>query len=103
MNLRAHWQFYKSIFPFIAAFALVGIIALGALWGFVVFCSLGLWFGFFGFSNFRKDDYYFYHNLGLTRWHLIKSSFIINLIVGLPVFILLVILFLFLFGRFTII
>ena len=103
MNLRAHWQFYKTLSPFIAAFGLVSVVALGVLWGFAIFCTLGLWFGFVGFANFRKDEYYFYHNLGLTKWQLIKSSFVINLLVGLPIFILLTIFFLFIFGGFTII
>ena len=102
MNLRAHWQFYKTIFPFIAAFSLVGIVALGVLWGFVLFATLGLWFGFIGFKNFRKEEYYFYHNLGFTKWNLVKNSFFINLFVGIPIFTVLTIFFLFLFGDLTI-
>ena len=45
--------------------------------------------------KFQENEYYFYHNLGLTKWHLIKSSFLINLVVGLPVFVLLTVFFLF--------
>jgi hypothetical protein len=86
MHLRAYWQLYKSIFPFIAAVGIVGVVALGVFWGFLLFCTLGLWFGFVGFATFRKGEYYFYHNLGLTRWNLVKASFLLNLMVGVPVF-----------------
>lgn len=101
MNIRARWQFYKSIFPFVISFAMVAVIAVGVVWGFLLFCTLGLLFGFVGFSNFRKNEYYFYYNLGLTRWKLFKSSFVINLVIGLPIFAALLIFFTFVFGRLT--
>lgn len=103
MNLRALWQFYKTIFPFVMAFAIVSVIALGVFWGFILFCTLGLWFGIVGFSTFRKGEYYFYYNLGLTKWKLIKASFFFNLLVGVPIFTLLLIFLTFVFGRLTII
>ena len=103
MYLRAYWQLYRSIFPFIAAIGIVGVVALGVLWGFLLFCTLGLWFGFMGFSTFRKGEYYFYYNLGLTRWKLFKVSFLFNLVVGVPVFTVLLLIFTIVFGRLTII
>ena len=35
MPIRAYWQFYKSIFPFVVGFSIIGILYLGLIWGFV--------------------------------------------------------------------
>ena len=92
MLISAYWQFYKSIFPFIVAFTVICIIGLGIYWGFLLCISLGLLIGFFGFSTFRKDEYYFYYNLGLTKLKLLKVTFIINFLVRIPFFFILILL-----------
>jgi len=102
MNIRPYWQYYKDIFPFIAGFGMICCIATSVLWGFGLFCTLGVLFGFFGFQVFKNDQYYFYYNLGITKWKLLKVSFIINLLVGVPIFSFLLISFYFFFGSFTI-
>ncbi len=86
MNIRAHWQFYRSILPFCASFGIVTTLAVGLFWGFLVYTTVGLWFGFIGFNSFRKREIYFYYNLGLTKWQLYKTSFILNLVIGIPLF-----------------
>jgi hypothetical protein len=102
MNLRAYWQFYKTIFPFIAAFSIISIAFAGYFWGFVLFATLGLPFGFLGFQVFHKEQFYFYYNLGQTKWRLFKASFLINLLVGIPVFSILILFITFIVGDFQI-
>ncbi len=99
MAIRAYWQFYKTIFPFIAAFSILSMLYVGLLWGFVLFLTIGLLFGFIGFRTFYNDQFYFYFNLGITKWKLFKVSFIINILVGIPVFSVLIIFITFIFGN----
>lgn len=101
MNFRPYWQFYKAIFPFVLGTGLLAVGIFGVYWGYALFCTLGLFFGFIGFKNFRKDEYYTYYNLGITKFKLLKTSFIINLLVGVPIFVVFLALFLVIFGRTT--
>ncbi|PVW13061.1 hypothetical protein [Marixanthomonas spongiae] len=101
MNLRPYWQYYKDLFPFIAGFAIVGSFATNLFWGFVIFCTMALFFGFLGFHVFKKKEYYFYYNLGLTKWKLFMASFVLNLLVGVPLYTILLTFFYFFFGGFT--
>ncbi|MEM7186214.1 MAG: hypothetical protein AAF466_06105 [Bacteroidota bacterium] len=89
MNLRAYWQFYRSLLPFCVSFGVVAMIAVGLLWGFVFFSSVGWLVGLLGFATFRKDEYYFYYNLGITKQRLAGVSFLINLAIGVPLFLIL--------------
>lgn len=102
MPTRAYWQFYKTIFPFIATFSIMGMVFLGLHWGFVIFATLGLAFGFVGFQVFYSNQSYFYFNLGITRKKLFAVSFFINILIGIPVFSVLIILITFIFGNFQI-
>ncbi|EDM44660.1 hypothetical protein SCB49_13850 [unidentified eubacterium SCB49] len=87
MNTRPHIQFYTSIFPFVAAFGILGVLIFGVLYGFILFTSLALLFGFVAFNTFYKEQWFSYQNLGITKWQLFKSSFLINTLLALPVFI----------------
>lgn len=102
MPIRAYFAFYKALFPFIAAVGCIALALFGVVWGYALYCTLGLIFGFVGFASFRKNEYYFYHNIGLTKSHLISRMFLINALVGIPVYILISILFFILFGGFRI-
>jgi hypothetical protein len=101
MNIKPYTQFYKSIFPFVAGFSFVGVIAFGVFWGFLFFVSIALGFGFIGFNTFYKNQWYAYQNLGITKWMLFKASFVLNGILGLPIFIFLFILISFIIGDFS--
>ena len=83
---RAYWQFYKTIFPFIATFSLVCIAFGGLLWALILFASIGPVIGMVGFGIFYKEQYYFYYNLGITRSTLTGISYLINLLLGFPIF-----------------
>jgi len=86
MYLRAYWRFYKEILPFVAAFGIICGFLFGFIWGYLLFISLGILVGFVGFNAFNKNQYYFYYNLGITQWKLLKTSFVINCITGLAAF-----------------
>ena len=103
MNARPYWQFYKALFPFTISFGLLVLLTFGMLWGSLLFIVLGVPIGFLGFQSFRSNEYYFYQNLGLTKWRLAKGAFIINLLVGLPVFTVALLLLFLLFGQTSII
>ncbi len=85
MRIRAYWQFYKDCFVFILASAVIlfGLFGLG--WGMLGFCSISVFLGFLGFSFLKSEEFYFYYNLGIRRWELIKATLIINLVVAVPV------------------
>jgi hypothetical protein len=99
MNYRPYWLFYKTIFPFVAATGLISLGVFGVYWGYFLFCTLGVFVGFIGFKSFRKDEYYSYYNLGITRTKLFQTSFIINLLVGLPIFLVFLAFFILFFGK----
>ncbi|QIE58162.1 hypothetical protein G5B37_00860 [Rasiella rasia] len=99
MNVRLYWQFYKAIFPFAMAFGMVALAIWGVFLGYLLFCTLGFGFGILGFQTFRKNEYYSYYNLGHTKWNLFKIAFAINFIVGAPIFLLFLTLFLLFFGQ----
>jgi len=99
---RAHWQFYKSIFQFITAFSLACIVFGGLLWALLLFITLGPFIGMLGFRIMYKDQFNFYHNLGLTRSRLMGVSFLINLLFGIPIFGILLLIIKFFIGNLTI-
>lgn len=102
MNFRPQLQFYKSIFPFVVTASFVGVIAFGVFYGFLFFLSFGFGFGLLGFQQFKKKEWYTYFNLGITKWQLIKSSFVIHLVIGIPFFTGLYLIISFLLGDFSI-
>lgn len=99
---RAYWQFYKSIFPFITAFSIVCISFGGLIWGLLLFASVGPFIGMLGFQIIYKEQLYFYYNLGITRLKLMGVSFVINLLLGIPVFGILILTVKFFIGNLTI-
>lgn len=96
---RAYWQFYKSIFPFIAAFSILSLLFIGIVWGVLIFATVGLLIGFLGFNVFYNNNYYFYFNLGISKLELFQTSFIINLFLGIPIFSFFIFIIFFLFGN----
>ena len=102
MNIRPYLQFYKSIFLYILAFSIVGVISFGIFYGFIFFLTFGLGFGFVAFQTFYKEQWFTYENLGITKWKLLKTSLLLNLTVGLPIFLFLFILISVIIGDFSI-
>jgi len=102
MNIRAYIQFYKDIIPFVLVFTVVSKILFGSLSAIIIFLTLGIGIGFLAFSLIKKKEFYFYYNLGITKWKLFKSVFLINLIVGTPLLIIFFLTLSYIFGDFRI-
>jgi len=98
MPIRAYWQYYKDLAPFVFAFSIISVALTGVIWGFALHATLGIIFGLIGFSTFKKEEYYFYYNMGLTRKKLTATAFVINILLGLPFFTILLLFFLLVFG-----
>ena len=60
----------------------------GAVYGFIVFCSIGILFGSLAFNYFKSSEYYLYQNLGYTKGLLLKKVFIRNLAIAIPILLL---------------
>lgn len=101
MNIRPYLQFYKSIFLYVAAFSFVGVVAFGVFYGFIFFLTFGLVFGFFAFHIFYKEQWFTYQNLGITKLKIFITSLLLNLIIGVPIFLFLFILISFIIGDFS--
>ncbi len=86
--MRAYWKFYRdvNIFNLIACFIIFAMTSI--IWLTVMYCTVGIAFGLFGYHNFFRQQYYFYFNLGYSKFQLIKITFFINFIIALPFIIL---------------
>jgi hypothetical protein len=100
---RALWNFYKDILLYIVAFTLLSKIVFGNLTAVLIFITIGVFIGFLAFYLLKKQEFYFYHNLGFTKWKLFKVVFLINLFVGTPIVIIVLTVATMLFGDFNII
>ena len=103
MPTRALWSLYKSLLPYVLAFTLLCKIVFGSLIAFFLFLTIGILVGFFVFGLIKKQEFYFYYNLGYTKWKLFKVVFLINILVGGPILMAILILITFIFGDFKLI
>ena len=69
---------------------LIGFSA-GPVYGLIIFCSVGIFLGLFGFKYFKNNEYYTYYNLGYSKTDLIKRIFRRNLIIASLIFLIIVI------------
>ena len=83
MLIRAYWQFYKEVLPYMLAFGLLCAFIFGLIWGYILYVLLGTFVGFFGFQTFKKNQFYFYFNLGITKWKLFNRVFMVNGVFGI--------------------
>lgn len=94
--IRSFLHFYKQITAFNLPTAIfTGIVVpIGhvGIKGFLttfslVFITVGFIGGLYFFELRRKKQFYFYHNLGWTRLQLYIITFIINIIIIIPILI----------------
>lgn len=96
--MRPYWQLYRSVFPFIISTGLLCTLFSGILWGYLLYCTFGVFIGYLGFQAFRKDEYFFYYNLGLPKVKLWMRVLAINAVVGIPVYLVWGLLFFLIYG-----
>ncbi|GHC53109.1 hypothetical protein [Ulvibacter litoralis] len=95
---RALWHFYKGILPFVLVFTVLCAIIFGPFIAFALFIIAGIPVGLVVFNIVKKQEFYFYYNLGYTKWKLFKSAFVFNTFIGIPIVVILLILINFIFG-----
>lgn len=82
-----------------AAFTAISVTLFGILWGYVLCVTVGFIVGIMGYYTFRRKQFYFYYNMGLTPWDLAKFAFIINGLVSFLLLFLIQLLFIFIRGK----
>lgn len=95
-KLTLHFLYHKSLMSFNLPFSLfAGLISLtftqNKLIGFINAFSLSLLTGSFILSVYfyeqrYKNQYYFYHNLGISKTSLIVGSYLYNVVLALLLF-----------------
>ena len=79
MNAILKYYFDTSIYNIGFSF-LVGLF-FGFTWGIIMYPTFGSLIGLICFSYFRKNEYYFYYNLGYNKRHLTVTIWIINTLI----------------------
>lgn len=79
-------HFYKSTLIISIIVAALGLIR-GIGIAMFLFCTFGLLANYIYRETFRKNEYYFYYNAGLYRWHLYGFCFIVNFIISIIILI----------------
>lgn len=64
----------------------LGVFA-GPVYGLLLFCSVGIFFGRMTFHYFKSSEYYMYYNLGYTKGMLLQKIFFRNLYISFPLII----------------
>lgn len=82
---RAIWKYFCDINMFNVAFCIVIIFLFGVFWALLMFCTIGIFIGRYGFRVFKDDEYYMYYNLGFTKKALLAKVFYLNLMIVLPI------------------
>ena len=90
MNTRAFWKYYRDFNFFNLVFSVISGIYFGAISGILIFLSFGMVIGYFGYSYFRKNEYYLYYNLGFSKIFLLKKVWLCNLIIVSPILLILI-------------
>lgn len=57
---------------------------MGFYYAIVIFCSVGILVGVLGYQLLKKNEYYTYYNLGLTKVKLLKKVLLLNLSICIP-------------------
>ncbi len=82
MNRNAIRKYFIDVNTFNIPLTLIIGFIEGILWGLITFCSIGVIVGLIGYQYFKKNEYYTYYNIGLTKKKLIKSVWLFNLIIS---------------------
>lgn len=86
MNSYSKLKYLLEINFFNIIFCAIIILISGFLWGLVMFMSVGILVGLFGFKTFKENEYFAYYNFGITKKNLIINVFIINSIISLTLY-----------------
>ena len=88
MYTKALFRYFIDINIFNLPFSiLVGLIG-DPLWFVISFASIGILFGLLGFQTFKKEEYFMYYNLGISKVRLLLSTVVFNTLISLLFFLL---------------
>ncbi|MAZ28567.1 MAG: hypothetical protein CL868_16020 [Cytophagaceae bacterium] len=82
------FRFYIDVTKFALAFCTLLVPLMGVLQGILVFGIFGTPLGLIGFYQFHKSEFFTYYNLGHTKRELILKTWMFNLILMIPLFLL---------------
>ena len=87
MKIRALWRYFIDLNTYNLAFALLLylLLQLSLVYCLLSLISIGVCIGYLGFQYFKKDEYYFYYNLGFTKKKLLQWVWIMNIIIIGPI------------------
>jgi hypothetical protein len=86
MNTNPKLKYFLDINLYNSIFCLIISLISGFLWGLLMFMTIGIIVGFFGFRTFKENEYFAYYNLGLTKKDLIKNTFLMNSLISFFLF-----------------
>lgn len=87
MKLKLYWEFYKSVL-FINLFLLIISLVFNPSSVVVNLSFLAIPIIYFYKEQFRKNEYYFYYNMNISKLKLISFCFLLNF--GISIIILLI-------------
>ena len=82
MNIKPFIKYFLDINLYNIIFCTIIILFSNFFWGLIMFISIGILIGMLCFNTFKKNEYFAYYNLGITKNQLIKSTFILNSIIS---------------------
>ena len=82
MYSKAIFKYYLDINMFNVPFSLIFAFTAGILWSAIIFSSFGIFIGYLGYQTFKKNEYYAYFNLGITKTNLLKRVCSINIMIS---------------------
>jgi len=89
-NIRLYWAFYKSTLIINLAVSFAVSLVAGSLYIFsVCFASGGPLFSIFFKEIWRRNEYYFYNNCGISKYQLMAFTMAVSILLGTSILMLL--------------
>ena len=86
MRLQPYFYFYKTIVLFVLVLGLIGYVAFGFGWGLLLLLTIAVPLCYLAHTTLYKNERFFYANLGITGAKLIGRCYLINMIIGAPLY-----------------
>ena len=77
-------KYYFDVNIYNLALSIVFGYYYGTFYGLLIYGTFGTLVGILNFRFIKKDEYYMYQNLGISKSKLIRKVWIINLAITLP-------------------
>jgi len=89
--MKVFWHYYRIITLYNILFSIPTTLLTGNVyWLPILFCTFGMGAGILAFDYYFKQQYYFYHNMGLTRKKLTFMMLGVNTCIAAPALLLLI-------------